>query len=88
MYSVLPSVCSKNVGTSEYLLLAQQGIYFAAQYPACTFPVNASTPSSRTAPHDSGPLWFAIPSTYETFTHTTLPVLPAHWNKIELWQAA
>ena len=46
-------------------------------------PVNASTPSSRAAPHDSGPLWFAIPSTYETFTHTTLPVLPAHWNKIE-----
>jgi len=37
-------------------------------------PVNASTPSSRTTPHDSGPLWFAIPSTFETFTHTTLPI--------------
>jgi hypothetical protein len=46
-------------------------------------PVNASTPSSRTTPHDSGPLWLATPSTCETFTHTTLPVLPAHWNKIE-----
>jgi hypothetical protein len=38
-------------------------------------PVNASTPPSRAAPHDSGPLWFAIPSTYETFIHNTLPVL-------------
>ena len=37
-------------------------------------PVNASTPPSRAAPHDSGPLWFAKPSTYETFIHDTLPV--------------
>src|SRR5580692_1361388 len=37
-------------------------------------PVNASTPPSRAAPHDSGPLWFASPSTYETFIHYTLPV--------------
>jgi hypothetical protein len=36
--------------------------------------VNASTPPSRAAPHDSGPSWFAIPSTYETFIHYTLPV--------------
>ncbi len=38
-------------------------------------PANASTPPSRAAPHDSGPLWFATPSTYETFIHNTLPVL-------------
>src|SRR5215472_15558295 len=38
-------------------------------------PVNASTPPSRVTPHDSGPLWFAKPSTYETFIHYTLPVL-------------
>src|SRR6266568_3472833 len=38
-------------------------------------PVNASTPPSRAAPHDSGPLWFASPSTYETFIHNTSPVL-------------
>ena len=37
-------------------------------------PVNASTPPSRAAPHDSGPSWFATPSTYETFIHYTLPV--------------
>jgi len=38
-------------------------------------PVNASAPPSRAAPHDSGPLRFAKPSTYETFIHNTLPVL-------------
>ena len=38
-------------------------------------PVNASTPPSRAAPHDSGSLWFATPSTHETFIHNTLPVL-------------
>ena len=37
-------------------------------------PANASTPPSRAAPHDSGPLWFARPSTYEAFIHNTLPV--------------
>src|SRR6266853_5693399 len=42
--------------------------------PTCTSPVNASTPPSRAAPHDSGPLWFATPSTYETLIHYTLPV--------------
>src|SRR5262249_30320835 len=38
-------------------------------------PVNASSPLSRAAPHDSRPSWFATPSTYETFIHNTLPVL-------------
>ena len=37
-------------------------------------PVNASSPPSRAAPHDSGSLWFARPSTRETFIHSTLPV--------------
>jgi len=32
------------------------------------------SPSSRAAPHDSGPLWFARPLTYATFIHYTLPV--------------
>src|SRR4029077_16117818 len=38
-------------------------------------PVNASSPPSRAAPRDSGPLWFDSPSTYETFNHITSPVL-------------
>jgi hypothetical protein len=37
-------------------------------------PVNASTPPSRAAPQDSGPLWVANPSTYDSFIHYTLPV--------------
>src|SRR6516225_3323198 len=46
--------------------------------------VNASTPSFRVAPHDSRPLLFATLSTFETFTHTTLPVLPAHRNLMKI----
>src|SRR6266700_6582553 len=34
-------------------------------------PVNASAPPSRAAPHDSGPVWIAIPLPYETFIHYT-----------------
>ena len=41
-------------------------------------PVNASNPPLQTAPHDSGPVWIAIPSLCETLIHYTLPVLPAH----------
>ena len=49
--------------------------------------VNASTPPFRAAPHHSRSLWFATPSTYETFTHTTLPVLPAHRNLMKITSA-
>src|SRR5579863_4846906 len=38
-------------------------------------PVNASTPPLRAAPHDSGPMWFAIPLSYDFFIHYTSPVL-------------
>ena len=44
---------------------------FAAQYPT---PVNASTPPSREAPHDSGPVWVASPSPCDSFIHCTSPV--------------
>ena len=37
--------------------------------------VNASQTSLRTPAHDSGSMWFAIPSSYETFTHYLSPVL-------------
>src|SRR5215469_18227437 len=43
--------------------------------PART-PVNASTLSLRGAPHDSGPLWVAKPSAYDSFIHNTSPVYP------------
>ena len=38
-------------------------------------PVNASQASLRTNTHDSGPMRFAIPSSYGTFTHYLSPVL-------------
>jgi hypothetical protein len=71
VHLVLPSDILHRVGIPEYLPLARQGIDFTAQYPT---PANASTPPLRAAPHDSGPLWFARPLTYETFIHNTLPV--------------
>ena len=41
--------------------------------PART-PVNASPASLRTPAHDSGPVWLARPSLYESFIHNTSPV--------------
>src|SRR5882757_278370 len=38
-------------------------------------PVNASTPPSRAAPHDSGPMWVASSHSYDCFIHYTSPVL-------------
>ena len=40
-------------------------------------PVNASTTTLRSSPHDSGPTWLAAPSLHETFIHCTSPALPA-----------
>jgi hypothetical protein len=38
VHLVLPSDNLQSVGIPEYLLLAQQGIYFTAPYPTCTSP--------------------------------------------------
>ena len=37
-------------------------------------PVNASPCTSRCTTHDSGPVWFAMPSLHRTFTRYSLPV--------------
>jgi len=37
-------------------------------------PVNASTPPSQAAPHDSGSVWVANPSPYDSFIHYTSAV--------------
>ena len=39
-------------------------------------PVNASTPPLQAAPHDSGSVWVATPSPYDSFIHNTSPVYP------------
>src|SRR4029077_17400117 len=36
-------------------------------------PVNASTPPSRAAPHDSGPMWVATSHSYDSFIHYASP---------------
>ena len=36
--------------------------------------VNASTPPSRAAPHDSGPMWVATSHSYDSFIHYTSPI--------------
>jgi len=66
--SVLPSAALDGVGTLD------EGL-FAAQYSAHIPPVNASQTPLRSPAHDSGPMRFAIPSSYGTFTHYLSPVL-------------
>src|SRR5208337_5338063 len=43
-------------------------------------PTDASTQPSRIASHGLGPMRFATPSSWRTFTTYSLPVLPAHQN--------
>jgi hypothetical protein len=38
VHQILPSAGLHGVGIPEYLPLAQQGMYFTAQYPTYTFP--------------------------------------------------
>src|SRR5215472_2380093 len=52
--------------------------------PART-PVNASTLPLQETPHDSGPLWVAKPSAYDSFIHNTSPVYPGAQGEYE-WQ--
>ena len=52
--------------------------------PART-PVNASPLPSRATTHDSGPLWAANPSTYDSFIHNTSPVYPGAPG-VESWE--
>ena len=58
---------SDDVGTRIEFLSRLNG------WPACT-PVNASRRTSRYAAHNSGPVWFAMPSLQGTCTLCSLPV--------------
>jgi hypothetical protein len=44
--------------------------------------VNASTPPSRAAPHDSRPMWVATPRSYDFFIHYNLAGLAGAQEKI------
>jgi hypothetical protein len=43
--SVWPSAVSYSVGTPEGLVLTHEGMDYAAQYPACTFPCQRFAPA-------------------------------------------
>jgi len=59
------------VGTREHNLTRLNG------WPMHS-PTDASPTSSRTPAHGSGPMRFATPSSWRTFTTYSLPVYPAH----------
>ena len=67
---VLPSASVESLGFPENTISGLNG------QPART-PVNASRASSRMLPHDSEPVWLAMPSPYGTFIHNTSPAWPA-----------
>ena len=67
--SVLPSVQANAVGAPD------KTISRLNTQPALS-PVNACPDASRQPSHDSGTVWFAIPSLSETFTRYTLPASP------------
>jgi len=66
-HTVLPSDPQDVVGTPDVL-------FFAAQYPARTFPCQRFAFASRQPAHDSGPKWVATPSSYGSFIRYSLPV--------------
>jgi hypothetical protein len=61
------------VGTPEWPPFGGLPISRFNTRPART-PVNASSPSLRIATHDSGPVWLARPSPYDSCIHDTSPV--------------
>jgi hypothetical protein len=65
---VLPSASVNCVGTPEQMISELNG------WSACP-PVNASPEALRPTAHDSGPVWPAGPSPYDSFIHDSLPVL-------------
>ena len=66
---MLPSATSHGVGTLDFNRISRLNTR-----PAFSL-VNASAMALLPPPHDSGPMWFAKPSSYDSFIHDTLPVL-------------
>jgi len=62
-----PSAFSYSVGVPEEET-------YAAEYPARTFPCQRFDAALRAAPHDSGPMWVAVPLSYDFCIHYTSPV--------------
>ena len=66
--AMLPSASDNSVGVPKGVISELNGC------SACT-PVNASPAALRRPTHDSGPVWLARPSPYDSFIHNSLPVL-------------
>jgi len=49
--------------------------HYAARYPAHLSPCQRFAATSRSPTHDSGPMWFATPSSYGSFIRFSLPIL-------------
>jgi hypothetical protein len=67
---------SQNVGTLKLNKISRLNTR-----PART-PVNASPPPRGKPTHDSGPVWFATPSPYDSFIRYTLPVLTGAFGTV------
>src|SRR5260370_33631731 len=70
MRRMLPSAWHHGVGVPESRMFRG-----SMPWPAIS-PVNASIPTLRLATHDSGPVWFATPSPYDSFIRFISPVFP------------
>lgn len=70
---------SQNVGTLKLNIISRLNTR-----PART-PVNASPPPYGRPTHDSGPVWFATPSPYDSFIRYTSPVLTGAFGTFYLF---
>ena len=68
MRPLLPSASSHHVGSLNFNRIPR-----LHTQPARA-PVNASLRPLRSSAHDSGSMWFATPSSYDSFIHDTSPV--------------
>ena len=68
MRPLLPSASSHYVGSLDFNRIPR-----LHTQPARA-PVNASLRPLRSSAHDSGLMWFATPSSYDSFIHDTSPV--------------
>jgi hypothetical protein len=69
MHPLSPSALSHHVGSLNVNRISRLDTW-----PVRT-PVNASPQPLQGPAHDSGPVWLAMPSPYDSFIHDTSPVL-------------
>ena len=68
MHPLLPSALYDDVGSLNF------NIVFRGSIPGPHVPLSTLRPPLQTTAHDSGPMWLAMPSPYDSFIHDTSPV--------------